>query len=95
MTIFRLIIVAEFFLKQGISIGLSFIAVFPATPREGSLELHPVEQCWNQVKGVGMATFTSRNKSELEENLYETTDNINCNKQLLAAFFKHAIRFYF
>ncbi len=47
-------------------------------------------ECWHQVKGVGLANLTSRNKIELEENLYETTEKINCNKQLLAAFFKHA-----
>ena len=55
-----------------------------------SPELNPVEQCWQQVKGVEMANYAAKDKEDLIRKTLESTMNINNDKRLIASFFHHA-----
>ncbi len=55
-----------------------------------SPELNPVEQCWQQVKGVEMANYAAKDKEDLVRKALLSAENINDDKQLLASFFRHA-----
>jgi hypothetical protein len=52
-------------------------------------ELNPVEPCWHHTKNIEMANYTAKNKDELARKIFQATENINKNKQLLASFFKY------
>jgi len=54
-----------------------------------SPELNPVEPCWHHTKNVEMANFAAKDKQELTRKIFQATDSINNNKQLLASFFKY------
>ena len=55
-----------------------------------SPELNPVEPCWHHAKNIEMANYTAKNKNELARKIFQATENINNNKQLLHSFFKYA-----
>lgn len=55
-----------------------------------SPELNPVEPCWHHTKNVEMANFAAKDKEEMVRKLFESTQKISDDQQLLASFFKHA-----
>jgi hypothetical protein len=55
-----------------------------------SLELNPVEQCWQHMKNVQMANFVPFCIEDIVEKTLEAAQVINNDPKLLAAFFHHA-----